>query len=120
MQPAFVSAAKIAATLTPALRATDGVIRITGIGDHLRPEWLITITGMRSLGSRPVFRGSDARNRRRSYVELSAAENALRDPTTRREMSFGLCKIGHTPVKRLRLNCVCENYEMSSHATLCA
>jgi len=24
------------------------VITITGIGDHLRPEWLITITGMRS------------------------------------------------------------------------
>jgi len=48
MQPAFVSAAKIAATLTPALRATDGVITITGIGDHLRPEWPITITGMRS------------------------------------------------------------------------
>ena len=47
MQPAFVSAAKIAATLTPALRATDGVITITGIGDHLRPEWPITITGMR-------------------------------------------------------------------------
>src|ERR1700694_1460397 len=49
MQPAFVSAAKIAATLTPALRATDGVITITGIGDHLRPEWPITITGMRSV-----------------------------------------------------------------------
>src|SRR6266852_2679945 len=49
MQPAFVSAAKIAATLTPALRATDGVITITGVGDHLRPEWPITITGMRRL-----------------------------------------------------------------------
>ena len=48
MQPAFVSAAKIAATLTPALRATDGVITITGIGDHLRPEWPITITGIRT------------------------------------------------------------------------
>jgi hypothetical protein len=24
------------------------VITITGIGDHLRPEWPITITGMRS------------------------------------------------------------------------
>jgi hypothetical protein len=51
MQPAFVSAAKIAATLTPALRATDGVITITGIGDHLRPEWPITITGIRTMGS---------------------------------------------------------------------
>jgi hypothetical protein len=24
------------------------VITITGIGDHLQPEWLITFTGMRS------------------------------------------------------------------------
>ena len=27
-----------------------GVITITGIGDHLRPEWPITITGTRRLG----------------------------------------------------------------------
>ena len=26
------------------------MITITGIGDHLRPEWLITITGMRIHG----------------------------------------------------------------------
>jgi hypothetical protein len=25
-----------------------GVITITGIGDHLRPDWPITFTGMRS------------------------------------------------------------------------
>jgi hypothetical protein len=25
------------------------VITITGIGDHLRPEWPITITGMRNF-----------------------------------------------------------------------
>jgi hypothetical protein len=56
MQPAFVSAAKIAATLTPALRATDRVITITGIGDHLRPEWPITITGMRTSGHLRAFR----------------------------------------------------------------
>jgi hypothetical protein len=55
MQPAFVSAAKIAATLTPALRATDGVITITDIGDHLRPEWPITITGMRTSRRNPRF-----------------------------------------------------------------
>ena len=48
MQLAFVSAAKIAATLTPAPGWPDGVIMITGTGDHLRPEWPITITGMRS------------------------------------------------------------------------
>jgi len=49
MQLAFVSAAKIAATLTPAPGWPDGVIMITGTGDHLRPEWPITITGMRNL-----------------------------------------------------------------------
>jgi len=32
----------------------NSVITITGIGDHLQPEWLITFTGIRSL----------ARNRR--------------------------------------------------------
>jgi len=26
------------------------VITITGIGDHLRPEWLIIFTGMRTQG----------------------------------------------------------------------
>jgi len=25
------------------------VITITGIGDHLQPEWLITFTGMRNV-----------------------------------------------------------------------
>jgi hypothetical protein len=48
MQPVFVSTAQIAATLTPTHRSRHGVITITGIGDHLRPEWPITITGMRS------------------------------------------------------------------------
>jgi hypothetical protein len=47
MQLAFVSAAKIAATLTSASGWPNGVIMITGTGDHLRPEWPITITGMR-------------------------------------------------------------------------
>jgi hypothetical protein len=27
------------------------VITITGIGDHLRPEWLITFTGIRTLAT---------------------------------------------------------------------
>jgi hypothetical protein len=33
------------------LQARDRVITITGIGDHLQPEWLITFTGMRNLGA---------------------------------------------------------------------
>ena len=28
-----------------------GVITITGFGDHLQPEWLITFTGMRNTSS---------------------------------------------------------------------
>jgi len=54
MQLAFVSAAKIAATLTPAPGWPDGVIMITGTGDHLRPEWPITITGMRNVAALSV------------------------------------------------------------------
>ena len=27
----------------------NSVITITGIGDHLQPEWLITFTGIRRL-----------------------------------------------------------------------
>ena len=34
------------------LQACDRVITITGIGDHLQPEWLITFTGMRTLWDR--------------------------------------------------------------------
>src|SRR5438270_7603036 len=36
-----------------------GVITITGIGDHLRPEWPITITGIRTPGRRPACAASD-------------------------------------------------------------
>jgi len=39
-----------AATITPGdLPLVISVITITGIGDHLRPVWLITITGIRIL-----------------------------------------------------------------------
>jgi hypothetical protein len=44
-----MSAAPRAATITPGeLTPVIRVITITGIGDHFRPEWPITITGMRS------------------------------------------------------------------------
>src|SRR5262249_29679544 len=49
MQPTLMSAALRAATITPGeLTPAISVITITGIGDHLRPEWPITITGMRT------------------------------------------------------------------------
>jgi hypothetical protein len=51
MQPTLMSATPRAATLTPRLSAVISVITITGIGDHLRPEWLITFTGMRTRAS---------------------------------------------------------------------
>jgi hypothetical protein len=44
-----MSAAWSAATITPGFcRLVISVITITGIGDHLQPEWLITFTGMRN------------------------------------------------------------------------
>ena len=43
MQPTLMSAAWSAATITPGFgRLVISVITITGIGDHLQPEWLIT------------------------------------------------------------------------------
>jgi hypothetical protein len=47
MQPTRTSAARRATTITPGSTARDRVITITGIGDHLQPEWLIAFTGMR-------------------------------------------------------------------------
>src|SRR6266699_694890 len=38
-------------------RPRHGVITITGIGDHLRPEWPITITGTRNGRRRCRWRG---------------------------------------------------------------
>src|ERR1700758_5790825 len=48
MQPVLVSSAHIAATSRRPNRPRHGVITITGIGDQLRPEWPITITGTRN------------------------------------------------------------------------
>jgi hypothetical protein len=46
-----MSVSQCAVTITPGeLPPVISVITITGIGDHLRPEWPITITGMRSRG----------------------------------------------------------------------
>jgi hypothetical protein len=43
-----MSATRRAATITPGeLTPMISVIAITGIGDHLRPEWPITFTGIR-------------------------------------------------------------------------
>ena len=52
MQPLLVSTVQIAATLSPTRRPRHRVTTITGIRDHLRPEWLITITGIRTLAVR--------------------------------------------------------------------
>ena len=38
-------------------RPHHGVITITGIGDHLRPEWPITITGTRTKRSQMPLSG---------------------------------------------------------------
>jgi hypothetical protein len=54
VQLVLVSATKTAAAFAPALGPHDGVIMITGIGDHLRPEWPITITGIRTAYPDPT------------------------------------------------------------------
>jgi hypothetical protein len=43
-----MSASPRAATVTPVSQPVIGLITITGFGDHLRPEWPITFTGMRT------------------------------------------------------------------------
>src|SRR4051794_36045494 len=68
LQPVFVSTAQLAATLTPTLSARDGVITITGISDHLRLEWPITITG--------IIEGS-ARSRVMGAVERALQERGI-------------------------------------------
>src|SRR2546429_9050458 len=50
-------------------RPRHGVITITGIGDHLRPEWPITITGMIEGSAR-----SRVRSRRRAVEERGIAQ----------------------------------------------
>jgi hypothetical protein len=53
MQPLRTSATQRAATITPGLFApVISVITITGIGDHLRPEWPITFTGIHEGSTR--------------------------------------------------------------------
>jgi hypothetical protein len=37
----------------PSSGKVNTMIRITGIGDHDRPEWLIRINGLRSVGTKP-------------------------------------------------------------------
>jgi hypothetical protein len=41
-------AARLSAPSSRATARRVELITITGIGDHLRPEWLITFTGIRS------------------------------------------------------------------------
>jgi hypothetical protein len=70
MQPLLVSTVQIAATLSPTPSAASRVITITGIRDHLQPEWLITITGIRSF----------ARNRK--FADSSLEETVSSEPVS--------------------------------------
>jgi hypothetical protein len=63
------------------------VITITGIGDHLQPEWLITFTGMRMISRRSeklgqrAFRGElDAAGDRPTAVLPEAVAHAWLEP----------------------------------------
>jgi len=50
IQPSFTSAVRIADHHASGFLAHSDVITITGFGDHNQPEWLITFTGIRSVG----------------------------------------------------------------------
>src|SRR6516225_6534915 len=54
MQPLLLSTVQIAATSRRLRRPRHRVITITGIRDHLQPEWLITITGIRIKAEVPI------------------------------------------------------------------
>jgi hypothetical protein len=52
------------------------VITITGIGDHLRPEWPITITGMRTLTGGSAHHAASGRRFDDLACEVEAANAA--------------------------------------------
>src|SRR5438874_13383960 len=82
MQPVFVSTAHPPRPSRRPNRPHHGVITITGIGDHLRPEWPITITGTRkpwsltSLREKLIKIGAKVVSHGR-YVTFQMAEVAV-------------------------------------------
>jgi hypothetical protein len=51
IQPSVVAVQRhVMLSAVPTSGTVNSVIRITGIGDRDRPEWLIRISGMRKLG----------------------------------------------------------------------
>ena len=58
IQPSVVAVQRhVMLSAVPSSGIVNSMIRITGIGDHDRPEWLIRISGMRTS----VFRRRPAR-----------------------------------------------------------
>ena len=61
------------------------VITITGIGDHLRPEWPITFTGIRNLGNvvaeHPVLEGRRQYRIDRSHRTGGSAKRKMNTAT---------------------------------------
>ena len=50
VQPSVVAVQRhVMLSAVPSSGTVNSVIRITGIGDHDRPEWLIRISGMRTM-----------------------------------------------------------------------
>jgi IS5 family transposase len=79
---------------------------ITGIGDHLRPEWPITITGMRKHA--PKARDFTNRRYRHHGVvdEIERAKNRIKSIRARVEHSIGVIKrvFGFAKVRYRGLN----------------
>ena len=82
------------------------MIMITGIGDHLRPEWPITITGMRKHA--PKARDFTNRRYRHHGVvdEIERAKNRIKSIRARVEHSIGVIKrvFGFAKVRYRGLN----------------
>jgi hypothetical protein len=80
VQPSVVAVQRhVMLSAVPSSGIVNSVIRITGIGDRDRPEWLIRISGMRrgafQLGSRDIYQYMD-RISRRAVMRFSVLTTA--------------------------------------------
>jgi hypothetical protein len=64
----------------PSSGIVNSVIRITGIGDRDRPEWLIRISGMRSRSKPPEALLLDVFGKLAAAEERRTLSNAKRSP----------------------------------------
>jgi hypothetical protein len=68
------------------------VITITGISDHLRLEWVITITGMRNAGTGQWFNPEN--NTAHVLITADFAATTVPEPASLVLLSSGLLGLG--------------------------